>query len=179
MHFILRFYAHSYSDSLFECVSVCSFHFIIRMCIHWFPKHFVFIFIFLAFFRSVLVDLVFFFLRWLNVDPKSSEVSDWREILYFYIKTQHIYMLKTISHNWIDKTFRFHLFFVHFFFPLGTFSFNSVASDASLFPKSIHFISLLLLRLAILKRTKFIPFGCATRNNIKLLCWCVSLWGSM
>lgn len=29
-----------------------------------------------------------------------------------YIESeQNIYMLKTISHNWIDKTFRFHLFF--------------------------------------------------------------------
>lgn len=30
----------------------------------------------------------------------------------FYIEAySNIYMLKTISHNWIDKTFRFHLFF--------------------------------------------------------------------
>lgn len=119
-------------------------------------------------FRSLIIFCSFV---WLNVDPESSEVSDWREILYFYIETQHIYMLKTISHNWIDKTFRFHLFFPSFSsLALHFLSFHSPKMQAYFREKKCTLcLALALLRLAIFKRTKFIPFGCATRYNTKIV----------
>lgn len=105
MHFILRFHAHSYFS--FDCLPP---HTTLECILYtqWFSAFFPLLSFFLIFrfqFFSSLRSCV------ILVKCRTGKVSDWREKYVFYIETQHIYMLKTISHNWIDKTFRFHLFF--------------------------------------------------------------------